>query len=156
MINLRTASDQDRDRIATFYARTKYTQPLADNDVLLLAESEGGICAAARVCQEQGVLVLRGMRVSQPHQRRGIGTLLLQRVIQLVADQACYCIPHRYLREFYQQAGFREIEPACGPVFLAERLAMYQRNLGLDVILMKKDAGISTMDKNSLCGGSLK
>jgi len=146
MISIRTASDQDRDRIDSFYAETGYTQAINENDVFLLADNGGEICGAVRVCQEQGILVLRGMRVSQPLQRRGVGTQLLYKTVELIASQACYCIPHRYLREFYEQAGFDEIDPATGPIFLRERLAIYRQNQGLDVILMKRDAGKSTMD----------
>lgn len=138
MINMRTASDLERPRIASFYAENGYTQAYANDDLLVLAESGGEICGAVRLCQEQDVLVLRGMRVSQPHQRRGIGTQLLQRAVKLSAGQACYCIPYRYLHTFYERAGFYEIDPASGPGFLAKRLAIYRQNLGLDVILMKR------------------
>ena len=65
MINIRTASDLERPRIAAFYAENGYTQVYANDDLLVLAESGGEICGAVRLCQEQDVLVLRGMRVSQ-------------------------------------------------------------------------------------------
>jgi hypothetical protein len=48
------------------------------------------------------------------------------------------------LRSFYQQAGFAEIDSSRAPPFLAERLARYRTDLGLDVILMLKPGGEET------------
>jgi len=139
MAVIRSASQEDRPRIASFYSHAKYGEALSQDDILLLAEKDGGICGALRLCREHGVLVLRGMRIDQVHQRKGIGSQLLQKAVAFIHGQECYCIPHRQLAAFYQQVGFQQADPATGPRFLADRLAKYQANLGLDVILMRRE-----------------
>jgi predicted N-acetyltransferase YhbS len=138
MISIRASFQQDRLRIASFYAHNQYGQPLSEDDIQFFAEKDGGICGALRLCREHGVLVLRGMRIASEQQRKGIGRLLLQKAVEAIHGEVCYCIPHRHLAAFYQEAGFAEANAAAAPTFLADRLVKYREDLGLDVILMRR------------------
>jgi len=140
MVCIRRSAKRDLPRIVSFYARSQYGQALSEEDILLIAEQGEEICGALRLCPEEGVLILRGMRIAENWQRGGIGRRLLLRAAEELAAQECFCIPHRYLKAFYGEAGFEEIEPPTAPTFLEERLAKYRTELGLDVILMRREA----------------
>ena len=86
MVEYRPASRGDRPRIAAFYARTQYGQALTEDETLLLAEQDAKICGALRLCQERGVLVLRGMRVAKEHQRKGTGSQLLLKAAEVIGE----------------------------------------------------------------------
>jgi N-acetylglutamate synthase-like GNAT family acetyltransferase len=141
MIATRVAHPGEFDRIAAFYRDNGYTPPISPADVIVVAEvagNEGALCGAVRLCNERSVIVLRGMRVREHMRRQGIGTRLLHAVESVIGGRECFCIPHRYLRSFYGQIGFVEIEPTEAPEFLRERWATYGREYGLDVILMRR------------------
>jgi len=148
MVVTREAYPGEFERIAAFYRDTGYTPPISPADVIVVAEAaevenEGALCGAVRLCDEHSVLVLRGMRVCEDMRGQGIGTRLLQAVEPVIGARECFCIPHRYLRSFYGQIGFVEIQPTDPPEFLRERWATYRREYGLDVILMRRRGGAS-------------
>jgi N-acetylglutamate synthase-like GNAT family acetyltransferase len=103
-----------------------------------MAESGGEICGIVWLCEEENVLVLRGMRVRKDLQRRGIGSRLLRAAEPMTGGRMCFCIPHRHLRSFYARIGFQEIRSNKAPSFLEERYNRYRFEYGLDVILMHR------------------
>ncbi len=146
MVVTREACPGDFERLAAFYRDNGYAPPISPADVIVVAEvagNEGALCGAVRLCDERGVLVLRGMRVCEDMRRQGIGTRLLHAVEPVIGARECFCIPHRYLRSFYGQIGFVDIEPTDPPEFLRERWARYRREYGLDVVLMRRPGGAS-------------
>lgn len=138
MAQIRTAQPQEFEQVATFYRSHNYLPEIDRADLFVVAERDGALCGAVRLCEECDVLVLRGMRVAQAVQRRGIGTQLLETVAALIGGRDCYCVPHRYLWRFYAQIGFEEIEPCRAPPFLQQRWTEYQREYNLDVIIMHR------------------
>ena len=79
------------------------------------------------------------MRVSTATQRQGIGTRLLEGLVPFLPDTVCYCLPHRYLKEFYGAIGFVELDPGGAPKLLQERLKHYRR-MGVDSLIMARNA----------------
>ena len=140
IVKIRTASPAEFKRLLAFYRASGYRPALAPSDLFVVAEDEAGICGALRLCSEEGVLVLRGMRVAPSRQRQGIGTQLLERAAGLTGERECYCIPHRILSGFYAQAGFEEIAVGTAPRFLQDRWWQYTGDFALDVILMRRPA----------------
>lgn len=138
----RQARRDEIQRVVAFYRSFDYTPSIGPDDVLVVAELDGSLCGVVRLCQEQGVLLLRAMRVRQDVRRQGIGTRLLQAIEPLIAEQECFCIPHRYLCEFYGRIGFVAIAASQAPGFLQERLARYRAEYGLDVIVMRRLSGV--------------
>jgi N-acetylglutamate synthase-like GNAT family acetyltransferase len=134
----RRADPAEFGRITAFYRDNAYGPTIRPTDIIVVAKNEGALCGAVRLCEEHGVLVLRGMRVSAGMQRRGVGTGLLQAIEPLIGERECFCIPHRYLRSFYGRIGFEEIDPAHAPAFLRQRCTRYRREHGLDVILIRR------------------
>lgn len=138
MILVRPLPPEEFGRVVRFYRENNYEPPVSSSDVIVVAENEGGFCGALRLCCEQDALVLRGMRVSASMRGRGVGTLLLQSVEELLAGKECFCIPHRHLVPFYGRIGFEEIDAAETPSFLRKRREEYRREYGLDVVIMRR------------------
>jgi N-acetylglutamate synthase-like GNAT family acetyltransferase len=138
MLVTRKAHPEESERIVAFYRDNDYRPAISPADVIVVAEHEGVLCGAVRLCREHGVLVLRGMRVSEVMRGQGIGTGLLQAVAPVIGARECFCIPHRHLCSFYGRAGFVEIEATEAPAFLCERCAAYRRAYGLDVVIMRR------------------
>lgn len=138
MITTREAWPDEFERIVAFYQSEGYEPAIRPVDAIVVAENDGEMCGTARLCIEHGKLVLRGVRVVEGLQRQGIGTQLLHALTPVIGDRECFCIAYRYLRSFYGQIGFVEIDPAAAPPFLAERHAGYRHEGGLDVIIMRR------------------
>jgi N-acetylglutamate synthase-like GNAT family acetyltransferase len=131
----RPIAADERETVITFLRREGYSGSIRKTDRLFVCELAGEIVGAVRLSRDEGVLVLRGMRVRNDVQRNGVGTHLLNRVVLEVQSETCYCIPYRWLISFYAQAGFREVTGEEIPAFIASRHAKYV-NDGLDVVLM--------------------
>jgi GNAT superfamily N-acetyltransferase len=137
MLSVRRADPSDWPRVETFYRDRKYRGDLSPSATVVVAERGRRLIGLGRVQQEEGVLVLRGMRVDPPFQRVGLGTRILDRLVEEIGDRSCYCVPYTHLRGFYQRAGFDNLDLEGAPSFLRDRVRDY-RAAGLDVLLMRK------------------
>jgi N-acetylglutamate synthase-like GNAT family acetyltransferase len=140
MASVRQAETEDLPRLIDFYRQTSYSGGVESGDTVFLAEAEGRIIAALRLCLEGGTRVLRGMRVQAARQQQGTGTELLRAAAGWLGESECYCIPYASLESFYGQASFVRLDPESAPAFLRERWQSY-RERGLDVILMRRQGG---------------
>ena len=148
MVAVREVAGRDLQRVKRFYLQAEYLLPLEPTDRILVAETNGMIVGALRLCSEQGLLVLRGMRVREGMRRQGIGAALLLEVDRSLGASPCFCIPHSHLELFYEKAGFRRVPDGSGPQFLQQRCLQY-RQRGLDVILMERPAGAPETGRGS-------
>jgi N-acetylglutamate synthase-like GNAT family acetyltransferase len=136
---LREASSADRERVRAFYVSCGHSGALESADRVLLAERDGQIVGAVRLCIEEGVQVLRTMRVRPDAQRRGVGRALLRRFDAMLGPGPCYCLPYAHLTGFYGIIGFEEASPYALPPHLAARLARYRAERpGVDMIAMRR------------------
>lgn len=137
MLKISQAQLQNVEMIKVFYNQCGYGGDLSEEALTFIAQLEGQIVGAVRLCPNVGFFTLRGMQVLVPFQGQGIGTQLLQACADHLADQICYCIPWQHLRSFYQQAGFQEVLLSEAPSLLYERFNHYvSRNM--NVILMRR------------------
>jgi pimeloyl-ACP methyl ester carboxylesterase/GNAT superfamily N-acetyltransferase len=137
--SIRESASGDRERVRAFYVACGHRGLLAAGDRVLVAEREGEIIGAVRFCVEEGVQVLRTMRVRTDAQRRGVGRALLQRFATLLEGGPCYCLPFAHLAGFYGEIGFREVAPEDLPPHLARRLAQYRAERPrVDMIAMRR------------------
>lgn len=120
-----------------FYAAVGYCGGIADDCAVFVARSGGAIIGAVRLAPEQGVIVLRGMMIAGPHQRRGIGARLLRFIEPAMSGTDVYCLPHDWLEGFYGRAGFVKIDPSDAPSHLQQRLLENQRTHP-DLIVMAR------------------
>ncbi len=123
--------------LADFYRITDYGGSVGPADRVVYATEEERIIGAGRLFEEEGVLVLRGMRVLKEHRCRGVGSAILDSLASEGSSRDRYCIPYSKLRHFYAAKGFEEIKPFEAPNFICNRFRNY-RARGLDVILMRK------------------
>ena len=134
---IRIGQTSDRTRIHSIYQSLRYSRAVALCDTVWIAEAEGEPIGIVRIAPESDVLVLRGMRIAEPWQRRGLGTRMLHIIANWLGATDCYCVPYSHLTAFYSQIGFAAITPEAAPPFLSARLTEYQ-NQGLDVTLMAR------------------
>jgi predicted N-acetyltransferase YhbS len=111
-------------------------------DRLFIAREDGAIVGAVRLCDENGVSVLRTMRVAEGHQRRGIGRALLSALTGVLGPRECFLLSYAHLEGFYGRGGFLKIEPQLLPPHLQERLRAYLTEWP-DLIPMRRAASAS-------------
>ena len=136
-MDIHSAKASEIGDLATFYRITEYGGLVAPADQVVYSTEEGRIVGAGRLSEEKNVLVLRGMRVLSEHRGTGVGKAILDLLVIEGRSRDCYCIPYRYLKQFYADKGFDKISPSEAPDFLHDRFEAY-RARGLDVILMRK------------------
>ena len=121
-----------------FLREENYKEAIQPADEVFAACIQSEVVGVVRLAHENGVIVLRGMRVKHDLRGRGTGTLMLQKLAETLGSHTCYCIPYAWLLGFYGRIGFERIGPDETPPFLAERLADYQKR-GLDVDVMVRN-----------------
>ncbi len=136
-MDIRSAKASEIDNLADFYRITKYGGSVAPADRVVYAMEEERIIGAGRLSEEEGALVLRGVRVLEEHRGRGIGCAILDALVDEESGRSCYCIPYRHLRHLYKARGFEEIKPFKAPTIICNRFRDYHAR-GLDVIIMRK------------------
>ena len=125
----------DLGAVGAFYESVGYGCALDAGDRLVVAELEGRVVAAVRLCVEEGVLVLRGMYVAAGRRGQGLGKRLLALVDEEIGPAECWCLPYEHLTGFYGHIGFAVQDPGSAPPFLADRLKTYTRQ-GRSVVIM--------------------
>ena len=141
VLSIDVAESLNRVRIREFYKKENYHGEPQEKDVVVYVETSGVIIGATWLTTEEGINLLRGMKVNQKFQRRGIGRKLLEAVTKELEDKECFCIPyqHPHLLKFYQAGGFEIQDLNNVPEFLALRVKKFQkRNDGKDYTVMKR------------------
>lgn len=137
MVDIDIAQGNELARIRAFYETVGYGGGVTTADLVLVATRDRSLAGVVRLCQDQGVTVLRGMQVAPDCRRQGIGLALLAACGPWLGPGPAYCLPYAHLGKFYARAGFLPAAPATLPRFLADRLAAY-RLAGQQVIAMRR------------------
>lgn len=119
------ATTKEFSSVGNFYQEVGYSGAIQETDTIILAREKSTIVGAVRVCQEEGILVLRGMYVSPEKWRMGIGRSLLGTAGNEIGVRECWCIPYTHLIGLYGQIGFKEVLINTAPRFLATRFEGY-------------------------------
>jgi GNAT superfamily N-acetyltransferase len=125
----------DREAAVAFLRAAGYSKPIQPADEVFAAWAGSEVIGAVRLAREQGVLVLRGMRVREDLRRRGIGRQLLRHLDEAMGKTTCWCIPYAWLTDCYGTIGFKVADVVDSPAFPAERRLQYVQQ-GLDVAIM--------------------
>ena len=131
------AKTADLAGVQSFYASVGYGGGVHPSDRFLVSRVEQSIVAAARLCTEDGTLVLRGMYVAEGRRGQGMGSRLLVSISDSIGSAECWCIPYTHLKGFYSRIGFQVCEGETIPPFLAERWERYTGS-GQKVVIMKR------------------
>lgn len=106
-----------------FYSLAGRDTILNPGDTIVFAEEKGEWLGIVRLCHEHGHHLLRTMQVRPGHQRKSIGSQILERFARQAEEQGIselHLIAFDYLEGFYGKIGFKKVE--IGPEFLLERL----------------------------------
>jgi GNAT superfamily N-acetyltransferase len=125
VVNVEVVRGQDLARIRAFYDAVGYGGGVSEAGISFAATAGGQVIGVVRLCEEDGVTVLRGMQVAPGFRRQGIGRALLAHCMPWLDRGPSYCLPYEHLIGFYGQAGFVPVPPDALPRFLAERLDRY-------------------------------
>lgn len=123
--------------VRSFYSLTPYKngQSAREDDEIVAAFEGNRIIGVFRLCEEEGICVLRGFFVLAEYQRKGIGSLMLMKFEDELEGRSCYLICRNYLNGFYAQAGFEKCLENR-PAFLIERVKKYNNAL-LNILTRK-------------------
>jgi GNAT superfamily N-acetyltransferase len=135
-------------QVRAFYEQVGYGGGVSAADTVLAASSGERVLGAVRLCEEHGVIVLRGMFVAADSQRKDIGRALLARCLPWLDRGEAFCLPYDHLVGFYREAGFEPASIDTLPPFLRERLAAYLQK-GQRVLAMRRP-GSGYMPNKSL------
>jgi len=127
---------ESRERVpaASFHATVN------GGEQVVLGTIDGDVVAVAKLAREHGVVILRGVQVSEKWRGQGLGERLMSAVTSRADGEPCYVIALGPLEAFYARAGFvRETRDV--PAFIAERCARYRSN-GDDVFVAFRRAGV--------------
>ena len=140
-------------QVATLYRECGYHGEISNADTVIVVEVGETVAAAVRLCQESGVIVLRGMQVLPRYQRQGFGSRLLSACVPYLNTGATYCLPYAHLAAFYGVIGFKAVRNEVIPQFLRDRQAGYQSS-GIDTISMSRLAPNNSFKPNPHRGGA--
>ncbi|ARU54962.1 GCN5-related N-acetyltransferase [Oleiphilus messinensis] len=122
-----------------FYKEAGHKGKARGDDVVFVLKAHGIIRAAVRLCPVEGRLFLRGLWVMPEFQRQGLGSVLMQQVIeQYLQGRYCWCYPFAHLEVFYSQFGFKVVAPESVPECIAGPYTAYTR-AGKAILIMIRD-----------------
>jgi N-acetylglutamate synthase-like GNAT family acetyltransferase len=131
------AQNADLDDIRAFYEKCGYGGGVDNEDTIAIAREDGKIVGAVRLCNENGIAVLRGLHVAVSCRNQGIGRQLLNKLEPAFNGRECYCLPYENLAAFYNLIGFEQITVSDAPAFLKSRYKSYIQK-SLNIIIMKR------------------
>ena len=134
----RTNEAKNLQWLDTFYASCGYGGRVDPDDVVVYAADNEKPIGVGRLSVDNGVVVLRGMQVIEKYRGRGIGTSLLNGLVEELHGRECFCLSYTHLLGFYHKAGFMLCSITEAPVFLNERLLSYRaRDLDVQIIVRR-------------------
>lgn len=113
---------------------------IRDSDLFFVGRLDGKVVASVRFCIEDGIPMLRTMRVLRRAQGIGVGRRLLKHFEAYLDEggiRETYCLPFAHLESFYETIGFELVDESTVPAALQSRLREY-RAKGLSVVCMKR------------------
>lgn len=129
---------EQRPALTQFYKSNQYKGKVKATDkVWVMINADDKIVGAARLCQQAGFTLLRGVWVEKALRIQGVGSLLLQHLKSVGALEGCYCFSYIHLESFYSKHGFCRVTST--PASLHSALERYNRQT-VQVLLMIQSA----------------
>ncbi len=144
---VRPATPDDLDAAHACYRRNEYMGCIQPADDVLVAEHDGDIVGVVRLAHEEGHQLLRGMFVDEAHRGQGLGSRMITRLAERMADDVCWLIAGPHLVRFYGQIGFRLTEDAEAPAHMQERVASYRDTYGPQCLLRRSPPSLARDDR---------
>lgn len=122
-LRCRPATNSDFRAVENYYEKVGYHNKIGQDEKIYLAETilSEQIIGAVRLTYEEQCWVLRGMQISPDFQFFGVGIQLLSELLRK-NSQEIWCLPHKWLANFYGNMGFQVVPLNEGPQFLSDRI----------------------------------
>lgn len=125
---------EQRPALAQFYKRNHYKGKVkATDNIWVMINTDDQIIGAARLCQQAGFTLLRGVWIDKALRTQGLGNQLLAHFKYAGVLEGCYCFAYLNLEGFYSRHGFCRVTSV--PASLHSALERYNRQ-AVQVILM--------------------
>ncbi|MCP4178875.1 MAG: GNAT family N-acetyltransferase [bacterium] len=128
----------------SFYDSCGYGGKFVPSDIVTYVVDNERPIGVGRLSLENEKVVLRGMQVLEEYRGKGVGTSLLNNLIEALYDRECFCLPYTHLLDFYRKVGFRLCSNNEAPNFLKSRLKTYRTNK-IDVQLLVRRVNINSL-----------
>jgi N-acetylglutamate synthase-like GNAT family acetyltransferase len=117
---------EQRPQLTQFYKRNEYKGKVKATDrSWIMTDINGQIVGAARLCQQAGFTLLRGVWIDKTLRTQGRGSQLLRYLNAAGVLTDIYCFPYLHLESFYRRQGFARVSQV--PASLQPVLARYNR-----------------------------
>lgn len=123
---LREATEGDRPEINAIYATLGFAPWDPGQDNLLVAVSDDRVVGCGRLHRYADAVELGGMYVHPNFRGQGIARTMLESLVNLLGDEACYCMPFDHLSHFYAQFGFASCDETGIPQVIAEKVSYFR------------------------------
>jgi len=123
---IREATESDRPEINAIYATLGFMPWDPGQDQLLVAVAGDRLVGCGRLHRYPNAVELGGMYVHPNFRGKGIARTMLQSLVNLLGDEACYCVPFDHLAHFYAQFGFAACPEEGLPPIIEEKVAYFR------------------------------
>ena len=120
-----------------FYKQSRNSGKASRSDQVWVIRNPQEIVAALRLIDVKCDLLLRSMCVKPELRKQGLGTFLLEGIVDALAIKDCYCYPFTHLVTFYRVAGFEEVAVDVVPEWISTPYHRY-KGQGRDIVIMKR------------------
>ena len=122
-----------------FYKACHYSAKAGRGERVYVMRRGTDILAALRlVPKADGYFFLRSMCVHPNHRRQGLGQQLLDGILPVLDQDACYCYPFSHLLAFYGRIGFELRQPDAVSAEIREPFQRYLAQ-GRDIAIMVRE-----------------
>lgn len=142
------ALPEQRLALTQFYKSNQYKGKVkATDNMWVMINVDDQIIGAARLCQQAGFTLLRGVWIDKALRAQGLGSQLLQHLKCVGALEGCYCFSYLHLESFYLKHGFCQVARTPAPLHSA--LERYNRQKE-QVVLMRQQVQLRSHSHLSL------
>lgn len=123
---LREATEGDRPAINAIYASLGFMPWDPAQDQLLVATVGDRLVGCGRLQRFSNAVELGGMYVHPDFRGHGIARTVLKSLVELLGNEACYCMPFDHLIPFYEEFGFARCDEQNLPQAIEEKVAYFR------------------------------
>jgi N-acetylglutamate synthase-like GNAT family acetyltransferase len=128
-INISFHQNTNVDLVKDFYRiKTDYRnfETVKRTDRTIISADKEIVIGVLRLCEENGIDILRGFNVQNEYQKKGIGLSMLIEAEKYMLERTCYLICKETLNSLYEKVGFYQTSEV--PEFLKERMLSYNND----------------------------
>ncbi|KEQ17937.1 GNAT family N-acetyltransferase [Endozoicomonas numazuensis] len=118
-----------------FFKENGHKGKVRPDERVFILRHDNTIVAALRATPKANGYLLRSVWVHREMRSKGLGSRLMNSVLESLSPAPCWCYPYPHLSAFYEKVGFNITEPARVPSEIAAPYLAY-RDRGESFLLM--------------------